>query len=96
MLADMQTRVDLARLMLYHLASLIDAGLPCRKESAQAKLTAAEAFHFIADRGMQILASAGYSLDSDMQRYWRDSRLYMFGEGPVELQRNLIAREMGL
>jgi alkylation response protein AidB-like acyl-CoA dehydrogenase len=31
-----------------------------------------------------------------MQRYWRDSRLYMFGEGPVELQRNLIAREMGL
>ena len=96
MLADMQTRVDLARLMLYQLASLIDADLPCRKESAQAKLTAAEAFHFIADRGMQILASAGYSLDSDMQRYWRDSRLYMFGEGPVELQRNLIAREMGL
>ncbi len=48
---------------------------------------------------MQILASAGYSPGSDMQRYWlywRYPRLYMFGQGPVELQRNLITREMGL
>ncbi len=62
-------------------------------------MTATEAFHFIADRGMQFLASAGYSPGSDMQRYWRYwrySRLYMFGQGPVELQRILIAREMGL
>ena len=62
-------------------------------------MTAAETFHFIADRGTQILASAGYLPGSDMQRdwrYWRDSRLHMFGQGPVELQRNPIAREMGL
>jgi alkylation response protein AidB-like acyl-CoA dehydrogenase len=95
-LADMQTRVDLARLMLYRLAALIDAGRSCRRESAQAKMTAAETFHFVAERGMQIMASAGYSLDSDMQRYWRDSRLYLFGEGSIEIMRTLIARDMGL
>ena len=96
MLVDMQTRVDLARLMLYRLAWLIDTQQPCRKEGAQAKLTAAEMFQFVTDRGMQILASAGYAAESDMQRYWRDSRLYTFGEGSSEIQRNLIAREMGL
>lgn len=96
MLADMQTRVDLARLMLYRLAALVDADRPCRRESAQAKLCAAETFHHVADRGMQVLASAGYSLDSDMQRWWRDSRLYTFGEGSIEIMRTLIARDMGL
>ena len=96
MLVDMQTRVDLSRLMLYRLAWLIDTRQPCRKEAAQAKLTAAEVFQFVTDRGMQILASAGYAAESDMQRYWRDSRLYTFGEGSSEIQRNLIAREMGL
>ena len=95
-LADMQTRVDQSRLMAYHLGWLIREGRPCRKEAAQAKLVATEALQFVTDRGMQILASAGYSADSDMQRFWRDGRLYSFGEGSNEIQRNLIAREMGL
>ena len=95
-LANMQTRVDQARLMLYHLAWLIAQGRPCRKEAAQAKLVASEMLEYVAGLGMQILASAGYSLDSDMQRIWRDARLFTFGEGTSELQRNIIAREMGL
>jgi len=95
-LADMQTRVDLARLALYRLAWAIDAGLPCRKEAAQAKMVASEAYQFVTERGMQIMASAGYSLDGDMQRYFRDARLYSFGEGSNEIQRMLIARELGL
>jgi len=45
---------------------------------------------------MQILASAGYAAESDMQRLWRDARLYSFGEGSNEIQRNIIARELGL
>jgi alkylation response protein AidB-like acyl-CoA dehydrogenase len=45
---------------------------------------------------MQILASAGYATDSPMQRYWRDARLYSFGEGANEIQREIIARHMGL
>ena len=51
---------------------------------------------FESSDGMQILASAGYSSESSMQRYWRDARLYSFGEGTNEIQREIVAREMGL
>jgi alkylation response protein AidB-like acyl-CoA dehydrogenase len=50
----------------------------------------------VANDGMQILASAGYSAESDMQRIWRDARLYTFGEGTNEIQRDIIAKELGL
>jgi alkylation response protein AidB-like acyl-CoA dehydrogenase len=95
-LADMQMRVDAARLMVRYLAWLIGKDRPCRREAAEAKVLATECLQFVTDRGMQILASAGYSLDSDMQRFWRDGRLYSFGEGTNEIQRNIIARELGL
>lgn len=95
-LADMQTRVDQARFILYHLAWLVDQKQRCRKEAAQAKMVASECLQYVTNHGMQILASAGYGLDSDMQRLWRDSRLYTFGEGANEIQRDIIAREMGV
>lgn len=95
-LADMQVRVNQARLALYHLSWLIATGRPCRLEAAQAKLVATEAFQFVTRNGLQIMASAGYAMESDMQRMWRDAGLYTFGEGSSELQRNLIARELGL
>lgn len=95
-LADMQVRVNQARLSLYHLAWLIATDRPCRLEAAQAKLVATEGFQFVSRTGLQIMASAGYSMESDMQRMWRDAGLYTFGEGSSELQRNLIARELGL
>jgi len=50
----------------------------------------------VAGDGMQILASAGYASESDMQRIWRDARLYTFGEGTNEIQRDIIAKELGL
>lgn len=95
-LADMRTRVDLSRLMVRHLAGLIEDGLPCRREAAQAKIVATETLRDATDAGMQILASAGYSAESDMQRLWRDSRLYTFGEGANDVLRDTIARDMGL
>ena len=95
-LVDMQTRVDQARLMLYYASWLVDADRPCRKETAQTKILASEALEYVSRHGMQILASFGYSAESDMQRHWRDARLYTFGEGTNELQRDLIAREIGL
>jgi alkylation response protein AidB-like acyl-CoA dehydrogenase len=95
-IADMQMRVDASRLMVRYLAWLISTGRPCRREAAQAKVQATECLQFVTDHGMQILASAGYSSESDMQRYWRDGRLYTFGEGTSEIQRNIIARELGL
>jgi alkylation response protein AidB-like acyl-CoA dehydrogenase len=95
-LVDMQMRVDQARLSLYHLAWLISTGQRCRRESAAVKVLASEALQFVTDHGMQIMASAAYAAESDMNRYWRDGRLYSFGEGTNEMQRDLIAREMGL
>ena len=95
-LVDMRLRVDQSRLMVRHLARLIDQGAPCRREAAQAKIIATETLRDVADAGMQILASAGYSAESDMQRLWRDSRLYTFGEGANEVLRDSIARDLGL
>ena len=95
-LADMQVRVNQARLTLYHLAWMIATQQPCRLEAAQAKLVASETFQYVAREGMQVMASAGYAIESDMQRMWRDSGLFTFGEGTSELQRDIIAKEMGL
>jgi alkylation response protein AidB-like acyl-CoA dehydrogenase len=95
-LVDMQTRVDQARLMLYYSSWLVEKGRTCRKETAQTKILATEALEYVSTHGMQIQASFGYSTESDIQRHWRDARLYTFGEGTNELQRDLIAREIGL
>ncbi|MBL8697925.1 MAG: acyl-CoA/acyl-ACP dehydrogenase [Alphaproteobacteria bacterium] len=95
-LADMQMRVDQARLAVLHLAWAIATGAECRREAAQAKVIATECLQYVTDHGMQILASAGYAAESDMQRYWRDARLYSFGEGTNEIQRDIIAKELGL
>lgn len=95
-LADMQMRVDQSRLIVRHLAWLIATGQTCRREAAQAKIIATECLQYVTHHGMQVLASAGYAADSDMQRFWRDARLYTFGEGTSEVMRDLVAREMGL
>ena len=95
-LADMQMRVDQARLSHLYLAWLIATGGDAGRHAAQAKVIATECLQYVTNHGMQILASAGYAAESEMQRLWRDSRLYSFGEGSNEIQRTLIARELGL
>ena len=93
-LADMQMRVDQSRLMAWHLGWMIKEKKECRRQAAQAKVIATETLNFVTDSGMQILAGAGYDSESEMQRIWRDARLYTFGEGANEIQRNIIAREI--
>ena len=95
-LAHMQTDVDLARLLTRELAKSIDAGKDCTRLSAQAKLVSTETLKTITEQGMQIMASAGYAAESDMQRYWRDARLYTFGEGSSEILLDLIAQDIGV
>jgi alkylation response protein AidB-like acyl-CoA dehydrogenase len=95
-LVDLRTRVDLSRLIVAHLAQRISQGAACRREAAQAKIVATETLRDVTDAGMQILASAGYAAGSDMQRLWRDSRLYTFGEGANEVLRDSIARDLEL
>ena len=95
-LVDMKIELRKAKLMVYELARAIDAGEPCDEQAAMTKIVATDMFQYVTHHGMQILASAGYASDSPMQRYWRDSRLYTFGEGANEIQREIVARAMGL
>lgn len=95
-LADMQMRVDQSRLTVWHLAWLLSEGAASRRQAAQAKVIASETLQYVTHHGMQILASAGYAIESDMQRLWRDARLFTFGEGTNEIQRDTIAKELGL
>lgn len=94
--ADMQMRVDQARWIVRHLAWLIATGQPCAREASQAKVIATETLQALSNDAMQMFASQGYSAESDVQRIWRDARLYTFGEGTNEVQRDLIARHLGL
>jgi len=95
-LAQMQTDVDLARLVTRELARHIDEQIGADRLAAQAKLVATETLKRVTEHGMQIMASAGYAAESDMQRYWRDARLYSFGEGSSEILLDLIAADLGV
>jgi alkylation response protein AidB-like acyl-CoA dehydrogenase len=92
----MQMRVDQSRLTVRHLAWLISTQQDCRREASQAKVIATETLQDLASQSMQLFASYGYSSESDIQRIWRDSRLYTFGEGANEVHRDLIAKQLGL
>ena len=95
-LADMQMMVEVARMLVYRYAARLDAGAATARDAAILKLYVCEAYKQISDLGMQILGGYGYSMDCDMQRHFRESRLGTIGAGTSEIQRNIIARTMGL
>lgn len=95
-IVDMQMRVHTLRLTVRHLAWLISTNQPCSLEASQAKIQASETLQDLSNQAMQLFASYGYSTDSEIQRIWRDARLYTFGEGSNEIHRDLIARQIGL
>lgn len=96
MVAEMAVDLHLARLCVYQLAWLRDAGKPCYKEACMAKLTATECWTNMAHRAMQIFG--GYSLmyEYDIQRYLRDSYILLIGGGTRQIQKNMIAKSLGL
>ena len=96
MLADMQTEVDAARLLVYRAAWMHDQGMPCMKEVSMAKLYGSEAYARLSNQGMQIMGGYGYSMEYDMQRHFRDSRILTVSAGSSQMQRTVIARQMGL
>jgi alkylation response protein AidB-like acyl-CoA dehydrogenase len=93
-LADMSTRLDAARLLVYRAASLRDAGKPCTKEAAQAKLAASTMANFCADECLQIHGGAGYTDDFHVERLFRDARITEIYEGATDIQRLVIARHL--
>jgi len=95
-LADMATAAHVGRLVTYHAGSLMQQGLPFKKEAAIAKLFTSEAALRAADEAVQIYGGAGYMDDGPVARYYRDAKILTIGEGTSEVQRMIIARELGV
>ena len=95
-LADIAMWRHQADLVVRHAAWLQDTGRECFQETTMAKVVASEAAVKAADHGIQILGGMGYSAETDMQRYWRDARLFRIGPITNEMARNAIAENLGL
>lgn len=95
-LADMQTMVEISRMLVYRYAARLDAGQHTARDAAILKLYVCEAYKQVADMGLQVLGGYGYTMEYDLQRHFRESRLGTIGAGTSEIQRNIIAKTMGL
>lgn len=93
-IANMATRVEAARLLVYNAARLKDEGQPHGKEAAMAKLFASEAANDAARDAVQIHGGAGYLEDFPVERFFRDARITEIYEGTSEIQRIVIARHV--
>ncbi|MFD2045765.1 acyl-CoA dehydrogenase family protein [Ornithinibacillus salinisoli] len=94
-LADISMEVELARNMVYKAAWLKDHNKPFTKESAYAKLYATETAFRAANQAIQIHGGYGYMREYEVERYLRDAKLLEIGEGTSEIQRLVIARQLG-
>jgi butyryl-CoA dehydrogenase len=91
-LADMATQIEVARQMMLHAATLRDAGQPCLKEAAMAKLFASEMAERVCSDAIQIHGGYGYLNDFPVERIYRDVRICQIYEGTSDIQRMVIAR----
>ncbi len=94
-LADMAMKIELARTMVYKAAWLKDQGGPFTKEASMCKLYASEIAMQVADQAVQIHGGYGYMKEYEVERYMRDAKLLEIGEGTSEIQRMVIARQIG-
>jgi acyl-CoA dehydrogenase len=95
-IADAAMALEASRLLTYRAAWLQHNGRPCGVEATTAKVMASEACVKAADDGIQILGGNGYALEYDMQRYWRDMRLYRIAPINNEMGRNYVGESLGL
>ena len=95
-IADMEARAHTARLAWYDAAARLVAGQPIKKESAIAKLTASNAAMDNARAATQVFGGYGFMNEFPVGRFYRDAKVLEIGEGTSEVQRMLIARELGL
>jgi len=91
-LADMATSIEVARQMMLHAAALRDAGSPCMKEAAMAKLFASEMAERVCSDAIQIHGGYGYLNDFPVERIYRDVRICQIYEGSSDIQRMVISR----
>ena len=93
-LADCATRLEAARQLIWHAAALRDAGRPCLKEAAMAKLFASEVAEEICSAAIQTLGGYGYVSDFPVERIYRDVRVCQIYEGTSDVQKILIQRAL--
>ena len=94
MLAEMATRVEAARLLTWQAASLLDQDNKFTKQSAMAKLYAAETAMWVTTKAIQIHGGNGYTTDFPVERYFRDAKVTEIYEGTSEIQKIVIARQI--
>jgi butyryl-CoA dehydrogenase len=93
-LADMATQIEAARQLVWHAATMKDAGVPCLKEAAMAKLFASEMAEKICTEAIQIHGGYGYLADFPVERIYRDVRVCQIYEGTSDIQKILIGRAL--
>jgi alkylation response protein AidB-like acyl-CoA dehydrogenase len=93
-LADMATQIEAARQLIWHAAALKDAGRPCLKEAAMAKLNASEMAERVCSAAIQVFGGYGYVSDFPVERIYRDVRVCQIYEGTSEVQKILIGRAL--
>ncbi len=93
-LADMATQIEAARALTLHAAALRDAGQPCLKEAAMAKLFASEMAERVCSDAIQVHGGYGYVSDFPVERIWRDVRVCQIYEGTSDVQKILIQRAL--
>jgi alkylation response protein AidB-like acyl-CoA dehydrogenase len=93
-LAEMATQIEAARQLIWHAASLKDAGRPCLKEAAMAKLFASEMAERVCSEAIQVHGGYGYVSDFPVERIYRDVRVCQIYEGTSDVQKILIGRAL--
>ena len=93
-LADMATKVEVARQMVLHAASLKDAGIPCLTEASMAKLFASEMAEEVCSGAIQTLGGNGFIADYPVEKIYRDVRVCQIYEGTSDIQKMVIARNL--
>ena len=93
-LADMATRIEAAKLLVFHSAWMKDQGKDVIKEAAMAKLFASEVAMDVTTEAIQIYGGYGYVAEYDVERFFRDAKVLEIGEGTSEVQRLVISREI--
>lgn len=95
-LADMATQIEAARQLVWHAAAMKDAGLPCLKEAAMAKLLASEMAEKVCTDAIQVHGGYGYLADFPVERIYRDVRVCQIYEGTSDIQKILIGRALAI
>ncbi len=96
MLVALQMRTDAARLLTYRASAMVDTGQACVREASIANLYATETLVTATSEALRVWGSAGLTPGHRTERALRDARLFIIGDGSSQIQRNLIARQMGL